>query len=163
MSHASQIPEGISRRTVLWSAWGVALVAMVAQAGAAFIQFIRPRLQANAFGGKVTAGRAAEFKPGEVDHVLAGRFYISHTDDGLIALWQSCTHLGCTVPWVESEGQFHCPCHGSLYNKKGEVIGGPAPRPLDLFSITLDQDEVVVYTSAPIQRSQYDPSQATKV
>jgi cytochrome b6-f complex iron-sulfur subunit len=136
---------------------------MLGQAGVAFLQFIRPRVDSNAFGGKINAGRVAEFRAGSVNHILAGRFYISHTDDGLIAMWQSCTHLGCTVPWVEAEGQFHCPCHGSIYNKKGEVIGGPAPRPLDLFSITLDNKEVVVDTSAPIQRSHYDPSQATKV
>ena len=163
MTHVSENPEKLSRRTVLWSAWGVALAAMAAQAGVAFVQFIRPRQESNAFGGKISAGQAAEFKTGSISHISAGRFYISHTDDGLIAMWQSCTHLGCTVPWVESEGQFHCPCHGSLYNKKGEVIGGPAPRPLDLFPITIDKGEVVVDTGSPIQRSKYDPSQATKV
>jgi cytochrome b6-f complex iron-sulfur subunit len=163
MTHVSENPAKVSRRTVLWSAWGVALAAMIAQAGTAFIQFIRPRQASNAFGGKVPAGQVAEFKPGSISHIQAGRFYISHTDDGLIAMWQSCTHLGCTVPWVPAEDRFHCPCHGSLYNKKGEVIGGPAPRPLDLFAITIDKQEVVVDTSTPIQRSKYDPSQATKV
>ena len=163
MSHVSQNPQEVSRRTVLWSVWGVALAAMAGQAGLAFVQFIRPRQQSNAFGGKINAGRVAEFKPGSINQVQAGRFFISHTDDGLIAMWQSCTHLGCTVPWVEGEGQFHCPCHGSMYNKKGEVIGGPAPRPLDLFPITIDKGEVVVDTGSPIQRSSYDPLQATKV
>jgi cytochrome b6-f complex iron-sulfur subunit len=63
------------------------------------------------------------------------------------------------VPWVPGEKEFHCPCHGSLYNTKGEVIGGPAPRPLDLFPIKLVDGNLVVNTGEPIAREKYDPSQ----
>jgi Rieske Fe-S protein len=84
-------------------------------------------------------------------------------DDGsFIAYWQKCTHLGCSVPWVESEKQFHCPCHGSLFNKKGEVTGGPAPRPLDIFPVKIQNGEVFVDTGNPVVRSSFDPSQTTK-
>jgi cytochrome b6-f complex iron-sulfur subunit len=74
-------------------------------------------------------------------------------------MWWRCTHLGCTVPWVAGEKQFHCPCHGSLYNEKGEVIGGPAPRPLDIFPIKLVDGNLVVNTGEPIAREKFDPSQ----
>ena len=47
-------------------------------------------------------------------------------------------HLGCTVPWEESEDQFHCPCHGSIYAYNGERLGGPAPRPMDYMGVTVD-------------------------
>lgn len=40
----------------------------------------------------------------------------------------ACTHLGCTVTAVESG--FACPCHGSRFGSSGEVLNGPAPRPL---------------------------------
>jgi cytochrome b6-f complex iron-sulfur subunit len=75
-------------------------------------------------------------------------------------MWHRCTHLGCTVPWREDEGQFHCPCHSSLFNPVGEVTGGPAPRPLDLFPVSQEGDNLVVDTGRPIVRQAYDPSQA---
>ncbi|KAF3774813.1 Cytochrome b6-f complex iron-sulfur subunit [Nymphaea thermarum] len=39
-----------------------------------------------------------------------------------------CTHLGCIVPWEESENKFMCPCHGSQYDSQGKVVQGPAPQ-----------------------------------
>lgn len=109
----------------------------------------------------VYAGKVDEFAINSVNRVLSGRFYLVRTEDGLLALWQRCTHLGCAVPWEEEQGQFHCPCHGSVFNQLGEVAGGPAPRPLDIFPVTVRQGEVWVDTSQPIERSQYDPAQIT--
>jgi len=44
-----------------------------------------------------------------------------------------CTHLGCTVNMVETG--YKCPCHGSTYNRYGQVTGGPAPLPLVYFNV----------------------------
>ncbi len=47
----------------------------------------------------------------------------------IVAFTAICTHMGCTVRPAGKE--FHCPCHGSVYNAAtGEVIHGPAPRSL---------------------------------
>ena len=79
----------------------------------------------------------------------------------MLAMWHRCTHLGCTVPWREDEGQFHCPCHNSIFNTRGEVLSGPAPRPLDLFAIEIVDNQVIVDTGTPIQRAEFDTSQET--
>jgi len=152
--------QAINRRQFLAWAWGVSLVGLFGQAGVALLQFLRPRLEAGGFGGDVVAGAIEEFEAGQVNYIMRGRVYISRLEDGgFLALWQRCTHLGCTVPWREDEGLFHCPCHSSLFNRKGEVIGGPAPRPLDLFPLRSEEGELVVETSRPIVRDQFDPSQ----
>jgi len=62
--------------------------------------------------------------------------------DGIYALSMVCTHLGCTVRWFQTDVMFRCPCHGSTYTKDGGVkVFGPAPRPLDVFPITVNPDK----------------------
>lgn len=46
-----------------------------------------------------------------------------------------CTHLGCTVNM--SDTGYACPCHGSTYDRYGRNTGGPAPRPLVYFLVSL--------------------------
>jgi cytochrome b6-f complex iron-sulfur subunit len=50
------------------------------------------------------------------------------------------------VPWCQSSQWFECPCHGSKYNKVGEKVGGPAPRGLDRFVLTVSGGSIVVDT-----------------
>lgn len=47
-----------------------------------------------------------------------------------LVLEQTCTHLGCPVAWTPAGNTFNCPCHGSVFNKVGQRIAGPAPKPL---------------------------------
>jgi Rieske Fe-S protein len=45
-------------------------------------------------------------------------------------LEQTCRHLGCPVAWTPASSTFNCPCHGSVFDKIGNRIEGPAPAPL---------------------------------
>jgi cytochrome b6-f complex iron-sulfur subunit len=69
---------------------------------------------------------------------------------GVVALYQKCVHLGCRVPWCQSSQWFECPCHGSKYNRVGEKKGGPAPRGLDRFVVSVDGESVTVDTKLVI-------------
>jgi glycine/D-amino acid oxidase-like deaminating enzyme/nitrite reductase/ring-hydroxylating ferredoxin subunit len=51
-------------------------------------------------------------------------------NDDLHVVSATCTHLGCIVKWNEDEKSWDCPCHGSRFNYKGEVLNGPAIKNL---------------------------------
>jgi glycine/D-amino acid oxidase-like deaminating enzyme/nitrite reductase/ring-hydroxylating ferredoxin subunit len=42
-----------------------------------------------------------------------------------------CPHLGCYVHWNPAEESWDCPCHGSRFEPRGEVINGPSTRDLE--------------------------------
>ena len=152
----------ITRRDFLGVAWAALTVVLGGETAGVLFKFIQP-INTGGFGGVVNAGKVDDFLRGSITHNQAGRFYLVRMEDGsFLAIWQKCTHLGCSVPWVDAEKQFHCPCHGSLYDQLGEVQGGPAPRPLDLFPVTIKDGQVFVDTGNPTTRSKYDPSQTTK-
>ena len=67
----------------------------------------------------------------------AQRVWIVRQQEGFYCFWARCTHLGCTPNWFDAENRFKCPCHGSNFNRDGDVIAGPAPRPLWRCSIQL--------------------------
>ena len=55
-----------------------------------------------------------------------------------------CTHLGCGYHWDGGSQQFKCPCHGSVFDVSGRVVGGPAPRPLDALPSKVDKGRLLV-------------------
>lgn len=71
----------------------------------------------------------------------------SGMDQGIVALYQRCVHLGCRVPFCDSSQWFECPCHGSKYNRVGEKRGGPAPRGLDRFPVLINGDTLTINTN----------------
>lgn len=72
---------------------------------------------------------------------------IPSMEQGIIGLYQKCVHLGCRVPWCPTSQWFECPCHGSKYNRVGEKRGGPAPRGLDRWIVTVSGSKITIDTS----------------
>jgi len=149
-------------------------------AAASFVAFLWP-FAVSGFGGKVRVGNRDEI----INSIRSGGgfFYSSEArswvteypagglakakavypapvlpgmEQGLIAMYQKCPHLGCRVPDCKSSQWFECPCHGSQYNRVGEKKAGPAPRGMDHFVVTVGGDGSVtidtgtVITGVPI-------------
>jgi cytochrome b6-f complex iron-sulfur subunit len=155
--------KGKRRRSFLKTLWiGLGVVALAELIGVIYA-YLRPRKQRiedETFGSIITAGPADDFEKESVTAFRRGQFYLARFDDGgFLALSRKCTHLGCTVPWVESEKQFKCPCHSSAFNIKGEVLRSPAPRPLDIYAVFIENGIVKVDTNKKTKRSSFEQSQ----
>lgn len=67
---------------------------------------------------------------------------IKHSDSDATVYSPVCPHLSCRVSF--SEEKFKCPCHGSIFDQTGKVVGGPAPRPLDTLPHKIEGGELYV-------------------
>lgn len=74
-----------------------------------------------------------ELKPGdaiviEIDGDKTGAF---RDEEGKLHLVNTtCTHMGCELKWNKAERSWDCPCHGSRFTYQGNIIQGPAVKPL---------------------------------
>ena len=66
------------------------------------------------------------------------------TEKDIRALSAVCTHLGCIVKWDGAKQQLVCPCHVAAFDVNGNVIGGPAPSPLQSLAARIVQDEIII-------------------
>lgn len=66
-------------------------------------------------------------------------------EDGSVTVYSPiCPHLGCGYNWKPSARRFVCPCHGSVFGVNGQVLGGPAPRSLDVLPSRIEEDRLFV-------------------
>jgi cytochrome b6-f complex iron-sulfur subunit len=65
-----------------------------------------------------------------------------HTEQGFSAQSLICTHLGCTLE--NSQDGFACPCHGSRFDEDGNVMQGPATKPLVSLRIEMMEDNMLI-------------------
>jgi len=179
---ATPVPrQGVLTRRLLilggfWSTIGLAIVGLAGPS----LDFWWPRSVAGAARKVFVSPDRIPEVGGEPVAIPEGRFFLvnlaagttpngEQTPGGLLALWRKCPHLGCTVPWradftfLGRTGWFRCPCHGSTYTKEGGIlVAGPAPRPMDLFTLEVQKDKSIVVTTGvtvAIKGSPENPSQ----
>lgn len=78
-------------------------------------------------------GTFDELAPGEAAIMkIDGENVAAFRDEGgaLHSVSAVCSHMGCIVGWNETDRSWDCPCHGSRFGLDGEVIHGPATKPL---------------------------------
>ena len=67
---------------------------------------------------------------------------IKHSDTEATIYSPLCPHLNCRYDWEAPH--FNCPCHGSVFDETGKVLGGPSPRPLDTLPYKIEGGELFV-------------------
>lgn len=106
--------------------------------------------------------RPPKFKVGPIQNIQPDSFiyepeyrvFVVRDGNGTFyAISAICTHLGCNVKWAgsisgnDSTMAIACPCHGSKFNRNGEVIEGPATKGLQRYRLELSDDKIIVDTS----------------
>ena len=161
---------GVTRRQFLNRGILITTLAALGTFGASLLAFLWPS-SAGGFGSTIAAGKLSDIlafmdttkqpyyvpeartyiQPYPKDDIPAAKqvyddFIVAGMEQGIVALYQKCVHLGCRVPWCQSAQWFECPCHGSKYNRVGEKRDGPAPRGLDRFQAIVSGGSVSINT-----------------
>ena len=164
--NGSSRPKAVTRRGFVRNATLGAVLIVSAEIGLGFVRLLWPN-KTTAFGQALSV--AATDIPevnGKPFRYSPGKFYLVHNADGLLALYQKCPHLGCTVPYngpADSPLAFACPCHGSLYDYNGTRTGGPAPRSMDYMALEVNPDDSITVNTGDIRtRAVDEKDQATR-
>jgi cytochrome b6-f complex iron-sulfur subunit len=153
----------MTRRSFLNKLWvALGIIALLEIIGLVIV-YLRPRgkrTRESESGSLMAVGNIGVFHPHSVTAFQRGQFYLVRLEDGgFLAISRQCTHLGCTVPWIDKENKFICPCHASEFDITGNVVHSPAPRALDLFKVLIENKMVLVNTGKRIKRGQFETSQ----
>lgn len=76
----------------------------------------------------------------------AGKIAVANVDGEYFAFDDTCTHQGCSLSTGSLNGtNVTCPCHGSTFDvTSGEVVNGPASRPVMPYTVTVDGEEIQI-------------------
>jgi Rieske Fe-S protein len=130
---------------------GSGLAASVASFLYPALRYIIPPAVAESTSRSVVAAKAGELKnnTGKVFKFGSKPGLLVRTVDGTYrAVSAVCTHLNCTVQYREDLHQIWCACHNGLYDVEGRNVSGPPPRPLEVFAVHVQGEDVVVTRSA---------------
>jgi cytochrome b6-f complex iron-sulfur subunit len=160
----SNFEQKSSRRRFLKKVWSVLGIVAGVEIVAVSAGFFSPskRNVSNGSQKLIAAGNVADFKLNSVFPFRSGKFYLVRlSDGGFLAVSLKCSHLGCSVLWNEEKQEFICPCHASSFDLVGKVINPPAPRPLDIYPVIIEEGIVKVDIANPVKRFSVDDAQIT--
>lgn len=134
----------LSRRNLLSIGW-VGFFLSITGPAVANIRFLFPNVVYEP-PSLFKIGKPEDYPPDSSTFIPEHKIFISHDSEGFRAISAVCTHLRCTIdPFREPDERYpvrhaHCPCHGSVFDADGNVLDGPAPRPLDFFEVRFAPD-----------------------
>ena len=143
-------PPAISRRDFCAVAGLTACAIATGGAEVVFVDFLKPRVLFEP-PTSFSAGPPDAIAVGSVVTNVEQRAYVIRLAEGFRALSAVCTHLGCITRFQPDRNIIACPCHGSQFTLAGDVVAGPAPRPLRWLQMSLsDKGELIVDTAVEV-------------
>jgi cytochrome b6-f complex iron-sulfur subunit len=141
----------VNRQEFLNLAWLASLGFLTLSLSGLTLIFSFPRFKEGEFGGILSFGPVGNLPaPGSApENFPKVKLWLSNTEEGVLALYKVCPHLGCLYSWNDQEFKFICPCHGSQYENDGDYISGPAPRSLDRFAIRIEDEDGNLLAETP--------------
>jgi cytochrome b6-f complex iron-sulfur subunit len=129
----------VSRRDFFNEITAGAVVIATAGAAVVTVEYLSPNALFEP-ASRFRVGAPNDYPTNSVTYIENQQVYIVRTEQGFFAESAICTHLGCITKWNPIDGLIECPCHGSRFKRDGEVVRGPAPRPLPHMAIHLMPD-----------------------
>ncbi len=149
-SNGKRPDDRVKRRQFCQLAGASACAIATGGAGVLAVDFLRPRALFEP-PTRFTAGAVNGFAPGSVFTAEEYKVFVMRFQDGFRALSAVCTHLGCITRYRPDESIIACPCHGSRFSLDGEVLAGPAPRPLPWFEMDVNaRGEIMIDTAIEV-------------
>ena len=111
------------------------------------LRYLVPPASADLGSNTVVAAKVGDLKPN------SGKVFRFGNQPGLLVLDSGgqyhamsavCTHLSCTVQYRADQRQVWCACHNGAYDLNGRNVSGPPPRPLQVYDVHVQGDEIVV-------------------
>ena len=153
ISGGASSADPLSRRKMLGWITGVGLVGSGVLSAISNFVFIKPRATYGA-PQRFSIGKPEAFPPDTRITLETRRICVIREGTKLAAVSTTCTHLGCIVGLADTG--FACPCHGSRFDQDGLVTGGPAPRGLPWYKVSLAPNgEIEVDKDTEVQPGSY--------
>lgn len=130
--------NGTARRRVLWGLGGL---------------LVLPVFLEDAEAAEWTpVGKPTDFKPRVPKKLTLKNGAVIYVTREAAAAYTAvsavCTHQGCLIAWEQGQQQYVCPCHGSAFSHSGQVVKGPAKRPLPNLPVAVKGGQVLVSAGA---------------
>ncbi|HEX2911010.1 MAG TPA: ubiquinol-cytochrome c reductase iron-sulfur subunit [Chloroflexia bacterium] len=160
------------RKFLKWGIYGMAASVTTVIALPAVGYYVAPAFETTSRGLTVPVGKVSELanqlelKEVTLDNLqyvdgfkaasVNKKFFVralkpqAQTASDFLVLDVTCTHLGCAAFYnppgapAVARDKIYCFCHGSIYDQDGNVVRGPAARPLGRYKVSIEKGQVTI-------------------
>jgi Rieske Fe-S protein len=147
----SDLDSNQNRRSFLKYLLSTSLVGFLASVLYPVVSYLNPPKQNEVEVSNVLAGKISDFEKDSGKIIRFGNkpvIVIRTEKDEFKALSAICTHLDCTVQYKKEMGLIWCACHNGKYDLTGKNLSGPPPRPLEVYQINKQGENIFVSKKA---------------